>query len=220
MYQNQKYDLKFHYRRALELSVILSLSIVILVMMIYKKFEVDINVRAVDVIAIEVADIPRTRIIKPVIKPVKPTVPVESPHIDQAAPMHIDFQDDGGLDRIDPPPPPPPANELPVSRWVVEVVPTLIGGQQAIIDFITSHNLFPEVASKLGVSGIALIGFTVSTTGVPEDIHIMQEIPVDLGFGIAGMNVMRAMKFTPGIQQDKPVRVEMQQSIRFTAQSR
>ncbi|MBT7619240.1 MAG: hypothetical protein HN590_18335, partial [Calditrichaeota bacterium] len=56
MYQNQKYDLKFHYRRALELSVILSLSIVILVMMIYKKFEVDINVRAVDVIAIEVAD--------------------------------------------------------------------------------------------------------------------------------------------------------------------
>lgn len=220
MYQNPKYDLKFHYRRALELSVIASLSIVILVMMIYKKFETDVNVRAVEVVPIKLEHIPITKATKPEIIPEKPVIPVESIEIDPAAKMEISFADPEVIFEITAPPEAPPSDELRVSYYAVEIKPTLIGGESAIVDYIMKHSLFPEVAAELGVSGSTQIGFTINTEGIPEDVHIMGEKPEGLGFGIAGMEVMRAMRFTPGIQQDKPVRVDMQQTIKFTAQSR
>ena len=220
MYQNPKYDLKFHYRKALELSAVISLSTVIVMLMIYKKFDVNVNIRAVDVIALQVEDVPFIRTVRQVAPPRPPVIPVESLEIDPADDVKINIWEGGEIEQINPLPPSPPENELPVSIYIVEIVPTLIGGEQAIVDYITNHNLFPEIASKLGISGAAQIGFTVNTQGIPEDVYVMGEKPVDLGFGTVGMEVIRAMRFTPGKQRDKLVKVKMQQTIRFTAQSR
>ena len=216
MYKTPKYDLKYQYRRVLEISAIVSLLVLIALLMIFKKFEVDVNVAAVDAIAIKVEDIPITRTVKKVDVPRKPTIPVEDPDIDLEEDVEIEFFEDFDFD-LAPPPPPPPEEEEIVPFFKVERPPVLAGGTQAINDYIVANNLFPEMATENGISGVALIGFIVNTQGIPEDVKVMQEKPPGLGFGDAGVKVMRAMRFSPGMQRDKLVKVPMQQKIVFTA---
>ncbi|MDP8240151.1 MAG: energy transducer TonB [Candidatus Hatepunaea meridiana] len=215
MHKNPEFDLKFQYRRVLETSAIASLSLIILMMVIFKKFETDITLRALEAPPIEVEDIPITRTVKKIEVPRKPTIPVEDPDIDPADDIDIpdvDFFDPS----IAPPPPPPAIEEEIVPFFKVENPPQLVGGQQRIANYIIKHNLFPKMASEAGVSGKVLIGFVVDKEGKTKNVKIIQEKPPGLGFGEAGVKVMKAMTFTPGMQRDKPVSVQMQQPIRFT----
>ena len=186
--------------------------------MLFKKFEVEVNLRAADIIAIQVEDIPPIRQIKKIEVPRKPTIPVEDPEIDAADDLAIDMLDLDDFYDLGAPPPPPPEEEEIVPFFKVEVKPVLVGGIQAIADYITKHNLFPELARNIGVSGSALIGFIVDENGIPQDVKIIQEKPPEMGFGSAGVTVMEAMRFTPGMQRDKRVKVPMQQPIRFTSE--
>ena len=171
--------------------------------------------RALDAPPIEVEDIPITRTVKKVEVPRKPTIPVEDPDIDPAD--DIDIPDVDIFDpTIAPPPPPPAMEEEVVPFFKVETPPRLIGGEQAIADYIIRHDLFPEVAQENNVSGKVMIGFIVDKEGNTRDVRVLQEKPAKLGFGEAGVAVMKAMKFTPGMQRDKTVSVQMQQPIRFT----
>jgi len=217
MYKNPKYDLKFQYRRVLETSAAISLLFVIVMLMTFKKFEVDVDIRAVETIAIQVEDIPITRTVKKVEVPRKPTIPIVDPDVDIEDDIDIAFFEDFDID-IAPPPPPPPEEIEEVPFYKVERKPILVGGQQVIAEYIKKHNLFPEFAAEHGISGVVLIGFVVNKDGIPEKVKVLDEKPEDLGFGEAGIKVMQAMRFTPGMQRDKLVRVAMQQPIRFTAQ--
>ena len=215
MKKDPKYDLKFQYRKVLEIAAIVSLVIIIGLLMAFKRFDVDVKLRALDAPPIQVEDIPITRTVKKIEVPVKPTIPIEDPEIDEED--NLDIPD---VDMFDPtiaPPPPPPrlADEI-VPFFKVEVKPQLAGGEQAIADYIIKHNLFPKMAQEAGVSGKVLIGFIVGPDGATRDVKVIQEKPPGLGFGEAGVKVMKAMRFTPGMQRDKPVSVPMQQPIAFT----
>ena len=197
------------------MSLVLSLLGIIALLMIFKKFEVDITLRALEAPAIEVEDIPITRTVKKIEIPRKPTIPVEDPDVDMEE--DIDIPD---IDIFDPtiaPPPPPPSIEAElVDFYKVEIKPQLIGGNQAIADYIRRHNLYPSMAYEAGISGKVMISFIAGKDGKTRDVKVMQEKPENLGFGEAGVKVMKAMTFTPGMQRDKPVDVLMQQPIRFT----
>jgi len=216
MYKDPKHDLKLHYKSVVEVSSAITLTLLIVMMMIFKKFDVYVDVRALDAPALQVEEIPITRTVKKMEVPRKPVIPVEDPDIDPADDVDIDLPEDFDL-TIDAPPPPPAEDET-VPFFKVEVKPQLKGGTQAIVDYIVKHNLFPEVAQQAGVSGLALITFVVDKSGVPQDVKIKQERPPDLGFGEAAVKVMQAMRFTPGMQRDKAVNVPMQQKISFSAQ--
>ncbi len=214
MYKNPKYDLRFQYRRVLEASLALSLAFLIIVFIASKKFESKAVAKAVDIPTIQVEDIPITRTVKRVEIPRKPTIPVEAPEISPED--NIDIPDIDIFDpTIKPPPPPPSIEEEAVPFYKVERPPQLIGGETAIQEYIIKNNLYPKIAADAQISGVVMIGFICNKDGIPTDVVVLQEKPPGLGFGEAGVKVMKAMRFTPGYQRDKPVAVRMQQPIRF-----
>jgi TonB family protein len=182
--------------------------------MISKKFQVEAGFMPIDVPAIQMEDIPLIKHIKKVVVPVKPTIPVEDPEAELELNVLMEFPSFKGF--IIPNPPPPPANLRSIDFYAVEVPPELIGGTKAIIDYIITNNLYPKVAGDAGVSGKAIVTFIVDINGIPQNVEIFQERPADLGFGAAAVKVMQAMRFTPGIQRDKLVNVDMQQAIYST----
>jgi TonB family protein len=215
MYKDPKHDLRLQYKSVVEVSMAITLTLIIIMLMIYKKFEVDINLSALDAPAIQVEDIPITRTVKKLEVPKKPVIPVEDPDIDPEEDVEIDIPEDFELD-IDAPPPPPAEDET-VPFFKVELKPQLTGGVQAISSYIVKHNLFPETAQLTGIKGVALVTFIVDKNGIPQDVKIKQVKPPDMGFGEAAVTVMKAMRFSPGMQRDKPVNVPMQQKITFSA---
>ncbi|MCF7811659.1 TonB family protein [bacterium] len=215
MFKNPQFDLKFQYRRNLEIGAVVSLVLIIAFLIVFKRFETEVVVRSVEAPPIQVEDIPITQTVRKVEVPPKPTIPVEDPKIDPLdeipLPNNMDL-----IFNIAPPPPPPSIADERVPIYIVEIKPKLIGGIKAIHDYIVKHNLYPKMAYEAGVSGIALIGFSIDKNGKTTNVHVIEERPADLGFGDAGVRVMKEMKFTPGIQRDKPVGVkDVQQSIKF-----
>jgi len=211
-HKDPKYDLKIQYAKTLEISLIITLVIVSVVFTASKEFKFKSVIEQVDQVIIKAEDIPITQQVKRPPPPARPSIPVESddPELDDE--MTIDDVD---WDIMDEPPPPPPPPEEVVDFFAVEEKPELIGGAQAIYDYITKHDLYPEMARLAGMNGDVIIRFIVGKEGIPRNIVVFQEKPEGLGFGEAGIEAMRNMKFKPGKQRDRYVAVNMQQVIRF-----
>jgi periplasmic protein TonB len=216
MIKNPKFDLRYQYRRVLEASAVIALLCIIITLMVFKKFEVTISMRGMDAPAIEVEDIPITRTIKKMEVPRKPTIPIEDPDIDMAEDIELPDLEDFFDPDLAPPPPPPPPDEEVIPFFKVEQKPLLDGGNAAIAAYIVKHDLFPKMAREAGVSGKVMIEFVVDRDGATREVKAVQERPPGLGFGEAGVKVMKAMRFKPGMQRDRPVSVRMQQPISFT----
>jgi len=210
--KNPKYDLKLHYPQVVEVSLIITLFIIAGIFLASKKFEFKRELKKADQVELKAEDIPVTQQIKRPPPPARPSIPVESDDPEIKEDVTID---DIEWDIFDEPPPPPPPPEEVVDFFAVEVQPELIGGAQAIYDYIVSHDLYPEMARIAGINGDVLIQFVVGADGAPRNFVVAQEKPTGLGFGEAGIKAMQAMRFKPGKQRDRFVSVNMQQVIRF-----
>jgi len=217
--QDPQYDLKYQYRKVIEASAVIALTLITLMFLFSKKFEVGALAKELTAVAIQVEDIPITRTIKKTEAPRKPTIPIADPDIDIAQDIQMPDMEDFNdliLDAAPPPPPPPDSEGELVAFIKVEVKPTLTGGNAAIADYIVKNNLFPKMAREAGVSGRVIISFIVGPDGKTRDVKVKAERPEGLGFGEAGVKVMQAMKFSPGMQRDRAVSVPMEQPISFT----
>ncbi len=210
--KDPKYDLKAQYPKVIEISLIITLLIISIVLLSSKRFEFKRQDIKPEPVPIKAEDIPITQQIKRPPPPARPSIPVETddPEIDEDVTI-----DDIEWDIFDEPPPPPPPPEETVDFFAVEVQPELIGGSQAIYDYILEHDLYPEMARIAGINGDVLIQFVVGADGIPRDVRVAQEKPKGLGFGEAGVKAIKAMRFKPGKQRDRYVAVNMQQVIRF-----
>jgi len=192
--------------------MIIALFVITTVFLVSKEFVMVAKTVKVAEVIIKVEDIPITHQIKRPPPPARPSIPIESDDPDLADDETIDDTD---WDVGDEPPPPPPAEEGIVDFFAVEEKPEIVGGAQAIYDYIQKNKLFPSMAQTSGVGGVCIIRFVVDETGTTTDVTIYQERPEGLGFGEAGVKAMRAMKFKPGRQRDRYVKVQMQQVINF-----
>jgi TonB family protein len=205
-------SLKVQSPKVLEASLILTLMLITALLISSKEFVGQTKGTVLDGVILKVEDIPVTHQIRRLPVPPLPSIPMESDDPLLADDLTLP---DLTCDMDDPPPPPPSVDYTPVIHVVVEHPPKLIGGEVTLMKYIIDHNLYPPMALQAGVGGMCTIQFVVDTTGIPTDIFVFKENPKGLGFGEAGMKAIKAMRFTPGKQHDRLVKVQMQQVISY-----
>jgi protein TonB len=214
-YQLPKFDLKLKYRKALELALIISLVLCTGVFLASKEFRFEPSIHGVENVVLKVEDVVVTRQLTTPPRPPTPTILL--PDVETPLEHNIHLPDAFTYPEPENIPRPPVAEvePPPVEFYQVENQPELIGGTQAILDYIIKNDLYPEMARIAETGGEVLVYFTVTRDGNVIDEEVAQEKPVGFGFGDVAVKAILAMKFKPGKQRDKPVAVRMQQTIKF-----
>jgi protein TonB len=213
-YKKPEAEIRLLYPRLVDYGLIAALVLITLIFMISKRFETTVTIEEREEVVLETEEIPITQQVKRPPPPARPSIPVEDPEVDVED--DLAFEDIDEIDwTVEAPPPPPSVDEEVVEFFLVEEPPTINGGVQALYQYLSRNNLYPEMARKAQIEGDVIIQFIVGETGEPRDVTVVQERPAGLGFGEAGAKAIKAMKFSPGFQRDKPVAVRMQQVIRF-----
>lgn len=108
-----------------------------------------------------------------------------------------------------PPPPPTKINSNEDYFVVVEEMPQLIGG----LSGLQSKVLYPETAKKAGIEGRVTVQFIVNENGDVENPKILRGIGG--GADEEALRVVSEIKFTPGKQRGRNVRVQYTLPIVF-----
>jgi protein TonB len=107
---------------------------------------------------------------------------------------------------------PEPVIESPIT--IAEIMPEFPGGQDALMRYLGENTSYPNTERDLGIEGKAYVRFIVNKDGSISDINVVKKDSP--GFGKEGARVVAAMpKFKPGMQQGKPVRVQMVLPFKF-----
>jgi len=92
----------------------------------------------------------------------------------------------------------------------IEDQPKIIGGYEAI-----RKNLkYPESARKDGIEGVVYVKALIGIDGIPERIELMKGLG-NSGCNEAAIEAVSKVKFTPAMQDNKPVRFWFAIPIRF-----
>lgn len=157
----------------------------------------------------EVINIPNTDEIK--VAPPKPYVPIEVTDdklIEDIDIQFPDFEFTGNQIAL-PPRQKNNAEEEIVDSWGLEVMPIMIGGLKALYAELE----YPNIAKRAAIEGKVIVQFTVNTLGEVEQPEILRGIGG--GCNKEVLRVIKKMKFSPGIQNDRAVKVRMTQTVVF-----
>lgn len=107
--------------------------------------------------------------------------------------------------------------EKPQVFTYVEEMPSFPGGQDAMMQFVTSNIQYPEIAKKAGVEGKVFVSFVVGRDGAISGVQVVKGIGA--GCDEEAMKVIRKMpKWSPGRQNGQPVHVQVSIPIFFKLQ--
>lgn len=152
--------------------------------------------------------------------PPRPPTPVEVPNdqIIDDEPLNLDASLDLNAALDVPSAPPPPPEPMPEEAnaedeqeifIVVEERPEMIGGMQALYDVIR----YPSVMRNAGIEGRVIVQFIVDEEG-----NVVNPVVLRSPHSMLSEEALRAVqlvKFTPGRQRSKAVRVQMSIPIIF-----
>jgi len=97
---------------------------------------------------------------------------------------------------------------------IVEEMPTFLGGDQELLNYITFNVKYPEEAKTNNTQGLVVIGFIVEIDGKISTIEILRDIGD--GCGEEAKRVVESMPdWNPGMQRGEPVRVSYKLPVRF-----
>ncbi|MEQ9307843.1 MAG: energy transducer TonB [Balneolaceae bacterium] len=144
--------------------------------------------------------------------PIKPSVFTELPPDSPIEPDHIEF---GAIDFNDPIPYPKKPGVEPKEDFIIiaEFMPKMIGGTSTLYSEIK----YPKRAREVRIEGRVIVEYIVNEKGEVEDPKIIRGIG-----GGCDEEVLRAiklMKFTPGIQNGRFVKVKISQPVTFKLQN-
>lgn len=217
--KTEEADLRKRYPLYVEIGLVITLLLLIVAFRVdwRPKQEVQFVMEEQEVVQME--EIVQTKQeVKPP-PPPRPPVPVEVP--DETTLEEEDLNLDAALDINEaianvPPPPPPPAEEKeepePEVFVVVEEMPEVIGGQEALYSCIK----YPEIARKAGVEGRVIIQFVVDENGNVTSPQVLRG--VGAGLDEEALRCVSQLKFKPGRQRGRPVRVRFTLPVVFRLQ--
>ena len=213
--KNPKVDLKLKYQRVWEISLIISLAILIVAFKYFPKFEAEIMQIDAPQELIDVEDVEATKQEQAPPPPPKPPIPIEAPTDDVLEDVEIESTELDETATISAPPPPPVVEEEdsePVFFVAVEQMPEPIGGIAAI----QSKIVYPEIAKRAGVQGRVFVKAYVDESGNVNKVELIRGIGA--GCDEAAMEAVQSVKFKPGKQRGKPVKVQVTVPVLFRLQ--
>jgi protein TonB len=195
-------ELKLNYKKWLELGLVISLVIVTVLLQAFKKFELTTKLTTTNLAKLEIQDIPQTQQQKQTVAPSRPTVPIASEDEDLIGDEDIDF-DIFDFDIGSEPPPPPEEEDDDMFVFVpYDEPPEPIGGFNAIQKML----VYPEIARKAGVEGRVTVQAQIDVTGEVIRTKVVQSLGPN-GCDEAAIAAIRAVKWKPAKQRDRPVKV-------------
>jgi protein TonB len=203
--KDPKVSLRFKYRKTIELALVLSLALLVIVFQAWKKFEKKAETAAKVDITIDVQEIPPTEQVKRPPAPARPAIPIESEDEDIPEDLTIETTE---IDLSElPPPPPPPEDEIDESASIFvayDEPPEPIGGFGAI----QSKLVYPEIARKAGVEGRVYVNVIIDEKGNVVGAKVIKSLGNN-GCDEAAIAAIKAVKWRPAKQRDKPVKVQV-----------
>ncbi len=213
--KSPKADLRAQYKRVIELSLIVSLVVLIVSFKYFPNVKQEKQVVQGPQELINMEDIQQTRQENRPPPPPKPPIPIEAPSEDVLQDIEIQSTE---LDvNADVAPPPPPkeekkTDEEPQYFVAVEDMPEPIGGIAAI----QSKIVYPEIAKRAGVEGKVYVKAFVDESGNVTKVEVQKGIGA--GCDEAAMKAVKETKFKPGKQRGKPVKVQVSIPVVFRLQ--
>lgn len=208
--KNPKADLRKLYYRTFEISLILSLAVIV------AAFKFSPQVAKIESVKTDPQEIIKIEdIINTVQKPDVPPPP-KAPQIIAASidniPEDIILPDIDGVEPVplpDKPPKQPKVIDDGNIFEVVEEMPSPIGGLKAIQEKV----YYTEIARRAGVEGTVYIEAKIDKNGDVMQVTVLK----GLGAGLdeEALNAVKSTKFIPGKQRGKPVNVKMVIPIKF-----
>lgn len=212
--KHPKVDLKRKYQRVFEISLIISLTLLIIAFKFFPTFEGSgAELQSVQEL-VNVEDIVKTKQENKPPPPPKPPIPIEAPSDDVLDDIEIGSTEIDLSQTFEAPPPPPKDTKIieeDVQYFeVVEDMPEPIGGIQSIQSKIT----YPEIAKRAGVEGKVYILAYVNEQGEVTKTEVLKGIGA--GCDEAAEKAVKDTKFKPGKQRGKAVKVKVAVPIVFT----
>jgi len=213
--KNEQADLRKEYPVWIQLGLVVALSVLLIGfrwdLQTQKEYSVDLEEQDV----VEMEDVQQTeQEVKPP-PPPKPPVPMEVPNDEIIEDDDVDFDSsldlNESLDTDQGPPPPDDSGEEEEQEIfvVVENSPELVGGLAALQGEVE----YPEFAKKAGIEGRVFVQFVVDENGDVQNPKVTRGVHKLLNE--EAIRAVKKMKFKPGKQRGKAVKVQMSLPVTF-----
>lgn len=213
--KTEEANLRSEYPIWIQLGLVTALSILLIGFKWNIEISSDSTVNLEEQDVIEMEEVQQTeQEVKPP-PPPKPPVPMEVPNDEIIEDENVDFDTsldlDESLDTSQGPPPPDKGEEKQEQEIfvVVENSPELIGGLAALQGEVE----YPEFAKKAGIEGRVFVQFVVDENGNVQNPKVTRGVHKLLNQ--EALRAVRKMKFKPGKQRGKPVKVQMSLPVTF-----
>ena len=209
--KNPKADLRSKYSKFFEVSLIISLALLIVAFKFFPHIKPEEKIATNTQELFNVEDVQQTKQENRPPPPPKPPIPIEAPTDNVLNDIDISSTELDVNANVGAPPPPKEEkkDDEPQYFVAVEEMPEPIGGIAAI----QAKIVYPEIAKRAGVEGRVYINAFVNKEGVVTKAVVLKGIGA--GCDEAALKAVEATKFKPGKQRGKPVNVQVSVPVIF-----
>jgi len=216
-YKSAGKSLRTQYKVTLQVGFMLSLLVMVTLFRIPLQVESKFENEVVQQEVVHLEEIVQTEQKFKAPPPPRPIVPIEVPNDEileeEEFELDVALDLDEMIEELEPPSLPDMSVEPEVDEteifMVVEEMPQMIGGQAALYEKVE----YPAMAREARLEGTVVVGIVISKEGVPQDLQILKSIHPILDD--AAKEAIEQIRFTPGKQRGKAVKVKMAIPIRF-----